>query len=183
VQNNPKAQGHLLQYKGVKRLVEKLRDEYAVRTKVISALGSELSHCPAAVSQFEEVGGWTALRGCVDEVEEGTDCQRRVAFFVANYLAEEELSMRGLEENDFLKAFVRVLQSPDADLREKVRSYTIAQSKMETVQAVTMLVSKKIGTGDEETMQGLRETIPRLRDDSSIDQELVTRLETTIQSL
>ena len=55
--------------------------------------------------------------------------------------------------------------------------------KMKTIQAVNMLVSKKIGTGDEETMRELRETIPRLRDDSSIDQELVTTLENTLRSL
>ena len=59
----------------------------------------------------------------------------------------------------------------------------IKLTKMKTIQAVNMLVSKKIGTGDEETMRELRETIPRLRDDSSIDQELVMTLENTLRSL
>ena len=121
VQNNPKAQGHLLQYKAVKRLVEKLGDVYAVRSKAISALGSQLSHCPAAVKQFAEAGGWSGLRACIRDVEEGTDCQQRVAFFVANYLAEDGAFTNGLEENGFLKGFVQVLQKRDADTREKVR--------------------------------------------------------------
>jgi len=62
-------------------------------------------------------------------------------------------------------------------------SLEINVTKMKTIRAVTMLVSKKIGTGDDETIRELRETIPRLRDDSSIDQELVTTLENTLRSL
>lgn len=119
VQNNPKAQGHLLQYKGVKKLVEKLADEYAVRAKVIYALGSQLSHCPAAVKQFEEARGWKHLQACIEDVDEGTECQRRVAFFVANYLAEEGSSTTELGDG-YLEGFVQVLQKQEADLREKV---------------------------------------------------------------
>jgi len=121
VQNNPKAQGHFLQYRAVKNLVEKLGDEYAVRNKAIYALGSLLTHCPAAVQEFAEAGGWSGLRACIRDVEEGTACQQRVAFFVANYLAEDEALPSGLEENGFLKGFVQVLQKRDADVREKVR--------------------------------------------------------------
>jgi len=183
VQNNPKAQGHLLQYKAVKRLVEKLGDEYAVRSKAIYALGSQLSHCPAAVKQFEEAGGWSRLRACIRDVEEGTECQRRVAFLVANYLAEDGALMSGLEENGFLKGFVQVLQKQEPDVREKVQALEIKVTKMKTIKAVNMLISKNIGTRDKETMRELRETIARLRDDSSIDQELVMTLESTVQSL
>ena len=184
VQNNPKAQGHLLQYKGVKKLVESLGDDYAVRTKVIYALGSELSHCPAAVKQFEEVGGWNLLRVSLEDVEEGTECQRRIAFLVVNYLAEEGVSTEGLQENGYLAAFVRNLSEVETDLREKVpqphRELAVAKGK--TIQAVTMLLEKRVAT-DATTMGKLKELLPVLRNDPSIDQDLVTTLENTIQAL
>jgi hsp70-interacting protein len=124
VQNNSKAQGHLLQYKGVKKLVDKLDDEYSVRSKVLYALGSTLSHFPAGVRQFGEVGGWKKMRECIDADENGTECQRRVAFFIANYLTEEDASTRDIEENGFLKGLVDILgdekYSDDMDLLEKV---------------------------------------------------------------
>src|SRR5436305_3112710 len=63
VQNNPKAQSQLLKYQGIKKLVEKLKDdEYSVRTKILYALGSELTHFPEGMKQFSEAGGWGILR-------------------------------------------------------------------------------------------------------------------------
>jgi hsp70-interacting protein len=124
VQNNSKAQNHLLQYHGVKKLVEKLDDEYQVRTKVLYALGSELSHCPAAMAQFNQAGGWEKLRMQIEDVMEGSECQRRTAFFISNYLAGEDCSTREIEEHRFLNGFVNILEnekhSNDTDLIEKV---------------------------------------------------------------
>lgn len=127
VQNNPKAQGHLLRYKGVKKLVEKLDDEYPVRSKVLYALNGTLNHFPAGVRQFSEVSGWSKLRKCVDGVDDGAECQRRVAFFLTNYLAEDHTSTSSHKEIDelgFLGPFVNILSddkySNDIDLREKV---------------------------------------------------------------
>jgi hsp70-interacting protein len=182
VQNNPKAQGHLLQYKGMKRLVESLGDEYAVRTKVIYALGSELSHCRAAVQQFEEANGWKVLKGTLKDVEEGTECQRRIAFFVANYLADEDASMEGIQENGYLGEFVRILSKVEPDLREKVPPREVAVAKRKIIQAVTMMLKKGV-TADTEVMEELKELIAVLRDDPSIDQDLVATLQNTIQAL
>jgi hsp70-interacting protein len=182
VQNNPKAQGHLLQYKGVKKLVESLGDEYTVRTKVIYALGSELSHCPAAVQQFVEADGWKVLKGALKDVEEGTECQRRIAFFVANYLAEEDASTEGLQGNGYLGAFVKILSKVEVDLREKVPPREVAVAKRKVIQAVTIMLEKGV-TADAEVMEELKELIAVLGDDPSIDQDLVVRLQNTIQAL
>lgn len=126
VQNNPKAQGHLFQYKGIPNLVSKLDDEYSVRTKVLYALGSELNHFPAGVRQFGEAGGWTKLRQCCKDTEEGTECLRRVAFFVSNFLAEEgsQSTLEEIEKLGFLERFVEVLgmerYKEEHDMLEKV---------------------------------------------------------------
>lgn len=56
-------------------------------------------------------------------------------------------------------------------------------SKVKTIQAVNMLVLRKIGTEDVETMLQLKAAMPKLRDDPGVDQELVTSLEHAIQSL
>jgi hsp70-interacting protein len=182
VQNNPKAQGHLLQYRGVKRLVGSLGDEYNVRTKVIYALGSELSNCPAAVKEFGEVDGWKVLRALLKDVDEGTECQRRIAFFVANYLAEEDVSTEGLQENGYLGAFVRILSKAEVDLREKVPSQEEVMTKRKTIQAVTLMLEKGV-MADTEVMEELKETIAVLRHDPSIDQDLVETLQNTIKVL
>jgi hypothetical protein len=124
VQNNAKSQVHLLQYKGVKKLVEKLDDEYPVRTKALYALGSALNHFPDGMKQFSAEDGWKKLRKCIDGVEEGTECQRRVAFFLSNYLAEHGISTTEIEENGFLEGFVEILADDKyaeaSDLIEKV---------------------------------------------------------------
>jgi hypothetical protein len=124
VQNNAKAQAHLLQHKGVEKLVEKLDDEYLVRTKALYALGSELNNFPEGVKQFAEADGWKKLRNCVEGVNEGTECQRRVAFFLSNYLAEEGASTAKIEENNFLQGLVDILgnekYTEESDLLEKV---------------------------------------------------------------
>lgn len=159
VQNNPKAQGHLLQYKGVKRLVESLGDAYTVRTKVIYALGSELSHCPAAVQQFEEADGWTVLKRALEDVKDGTECQRRITFFIVNYLAEDGVSMKGLQENDYLGTFARLLSNVDVELREQVRPQEMAVAEGQIIQAVTMMLEKGVTTYTE-TMAKLKELIP-----------------------
>jgi hypothetical protein len=124
VQNNAKAQAHLLQYKGVEKLVEKLDDEYPVRTKALYALGSELNNFPEGVEQFAQADGWEKLRKCVEGVTQGTECQRRVAFFLSNYLAEDEASTANIEENNFLQGLVNILDdekyTDESDLLEKV---------------------------------------------------------------
>jgi len=183
VQNNPKAQGHLLQYKGVKKLVDKLDDVYSVRTKVLYALGCQLNQCPAAVRQFTEVGGWKKLRACIDKVDEGTECQRRVAFFLSNYLAEGGVQTEGLEDNHFLEGFVNVLEDvKDPDVLEKVRPYD--DYLTQTLQAVNMLVSKRIGTSPE-TNSKLKHLLPKLKSQfpDALDQSQWTSLETSLSSL
>lgn len=184
VQNNPKAQGHLLQYKGVKKLVEKLDDEYSVRTKILYALGSELSHFPAGVRQFNENDGWRKLRKCVDNVAEGTECQRRVAFFIANYLAEEGVETREVEDEGFLDGFVDILgdekNSNESDLLDKVRPDETPLTQ--TVQAVSMLVTKRIGTSNTSTTSKLKQLLPKLNHES-IDQDTLKTLEMSLKSL
>ena len=184
VQNNPKAQGHLLQYKGIKKLVEKLDDEYSVRTKVLYALGSELNHFPAGVRQFSENDGWRKLRKCVEGVEEGTECQRRVAFFIANYLAEEGVKTKEIEEEGFLEGFVDILEdekySNESDLLDKVRPDETPL--IQTVQAASMLVTKRIGTFNESTISRLKQLLPKL-DHESIDQDTLTTLEMSLKAL
>ena len=184
VQNNPKAQGHLLQYKGVKKLVEKLDDEYSVRTKILYALGSVLNHFPAGIRQFAEAGGWGKLRKCVDGAEEGTECQRRVAFFFANYLAEDGVETKEIEEEGFLEGFVDILGSEkyanERDLLDKVRTDRVLL--IQTVQAVSMLVTKRIGTSNPSTISKLKQLLPTLNHDS-IDHETLTTLEMSLKSL
>ena len=183
VQNNPKAQGHLLQYKGVKKLVEKLDDVYSVRTKVLYALGCQLNQSPAAVRQFTELGGWKKLRACIDKVDEGTECQRRIAFFVSNYLAEEGAQTTGMEENGFLQGFVDILETEtDPDLVEKVPPSGNDLTK--TIQAVNMLVSKHVKTSPE-TVAKLRHLLPKLKSQSrdALDQSQWTSLETSLSNL
>jgi hsp70-interacting protein len=187
VQNNPKAQGHLLQYKGVKKLVEKLDDEYSVRTKVLYALGSVLNHFPAGVNQFNEVGGWKKLRKSIDGVEQGVECQRRVAFFIANYLAEEGVSTTEVEENGFLEGFVDILADEkyagEPDLLDKVQS--LRTTLIQTLQAVTMLVTKRVGTSNTQTITKLKQLLPKLKSTQvdSIDQETWTTLEKSFETL
>lgn len=183
VQNNPKAQGHLLQYKGVKKLVEKLDDVYSVRTKVLYALGCQLNQFPAAVTQFTEAGGWKKLKGCIDKVEQGTECQRRVAFFMSNYLAEEDAQTTGIEENGFLEGFVDILENEtDPDVLEKVHSS--GDYLTQTIQAVNILVSKRIGTSPE-TISKLKHLLPKLKSQfpEALDQSQWTSLETSLSSL
>jgi hypothetical protein len=110
VQNNPKAQGHLMQYKGVEKLTEKLDDEYSVRTKVLYALGSQLNQFPEGVKRFSDADGWAKLRKCVDAVDEGTECQRRTAFFMGNYLAEDDIAADAIVKHEFLAGFVDILE-------------------------------------------------------------------------
>jgi hypothetical protein len=129
VQNNPKAQSHLFAFHGVEKLVQRLDDVYPVQTKTLFALGSELSNFPEGVRRFGEVGGWGKLRGVLD-VEEGMECQRRVAFFFTNFLGEMEVleGVRGeIVKNGFLGGFVDVLgrfeiYRQDGFLMEKVWS-------------------------------------------------------------
>lgn len=127
VQNNPKAQLHLYQYQGIKRLIESLKnDVYTVRTKVLYALGSELNNFPKGMEQFSLNEGWKVLRRSIEEVDEGTECQRRVAFFIAHYLGEESCETKEIEENGFLEGFVNVLgdekHAHQVDLLDKVQT-------------------------------------------------------------
>ena len=183
VQNNHKAQGHLLQYKGVKKLVEKLDDVYSVRTKVLYALGCLLNQFPEGVRQFNEVGGWKKLRECMDKVDEGTECQRRVAFFISNYLAEENADTKGIEENDFLKGFVDILQyTKDPDLLEKVLSLENHLTK--TMQSTYMFVSKRTTT-DPDTLSKLKHLLPSIKTQfpEALDGDQWTKLETSLSNL
>jgi hsp70-interacting protein len=185
VQNNPKAQGHLLQYKGVKKLVEKLDDVYSVRTKVLYALGCQLNQFPAGVRQFSEVGGWKKLRTCIDKVDEGTECQRRVAFFLSNYLAEEGIQTTGLEENHFLEGFVNILEKEtDPDLLEKVHPHD-NDHLTQTIQAVNLLVTKRIDTTSPQTLSKLTHLLPQLKSQSpeALDNSQWTTLENSLSSL
>ena len=164
--------------------MEKLDDEYSVRTKTLYALGSELNHFPAGIRQFSENDGWKKLRKCVEGVEEGTECQRRVAFFIANYLAEEGVATKEIEEEGFLDGFVDILEdkrySNESDLLDKVRPDETLLSQ--TVQAVSMLVTKRIGTSNASTISKLKQLLPTLNHES-IDQEMLTTLETSLESL
>lgn len=124
VQNNPKAQRHLLQYKGIKRLIEKLGDEYPVRAKALYALSCALAHFPDGVKQFNEANGWKALRDSMEGVDEGVECQRRVAFFISNHLAEDDPCTKEIDEHGFLEGMVKILNderyASEDDLLEKV---------------------------------------------------------------
>ena len=131
VQNNPKAQDHLLRHQGIQSLVLRLQqDEYSVRTKTLYALGSALNHFPRGVKVFGEVRGWDGFRACCEDVEQGTECVRRVAFFVSNFLAEEGAqedtgAVGEIERVGFLERFVEILgaekYNAEHDVLEKVR--------------------------------------------------------------
>jgi hsp70-interacting protein len=187
VQNNPKAQGHLLHYKGVRKLVEKLEDEYSVRTKVLYALGSELNNFPAGVKQFREYDGWKKMRRCVDGVSEGIECQRRAAFFLANYLAEDGVSTEEIEGNGFLQGFLDILgdekYTSQPDLIDKVRVFRM--TLIQTLQAVTMLITKRIDISDKQSITKLRNILPILKSKhhESIDQETWKTLEKSLDTL
>jgi len=189
VQNNPKAQGHLFQYKGLKRLVDKLDDEYSVRSKVLYALGSQLHHFPAGVRQFSEAGGWEKLRKCVDRVAEGIECQRRVAFFVSNYLADDNVATQGIEDNRFLEAFVDILGNnrcaEDPDLQEKVSSREHLVLTVKALQATSMMVSRDLGTSDKESLTKLKQLLPSLKakHPESLDQSQWTAFENSLDTL
>jgi hypothetical protein len=151
VQNNIKAQTHLHQYNGVKRLVDRLDDEYPVRSKALYALGSQLHHFPPAAKQFEEAGGWEKLKRCLDDVDEGTECQRRVAFFLASYLADEGVDISKIQEHGFLDRLIGILRrSDETDLRERA------------LQAVQTLVHRT--DGNDETKAQLKGMLPGLRE-------------------
>lgn len=64
------------------------------------------------------------MRECIDPVEEGTECQRRIAFFLTHHLAEEDVPVEEIEEHRFLEGFVNILgddrYSEETDLLEKV---------------------------------------------------------------
>lgn len=187
VQNNPKAQGHLFQYKGIMKLLEKLNDEYSVRTKVLYALGSALGHFPAGVRQFNEAKGWEELRRCVDSVDDGTECQKRVAFFLANYLAEEGVSTKEINELGFLEGFVDILEdekfSNEVDLLDKVPSSKTLLNQ--TLQAIAMLVTKRIGTSNIQTITKLKHLLPTIksRHFGAMDQDHWTMLESSLENL
>jgi len=189
VQNNPKAQGHFFQYKGLKRLVDKLDDEYPVRSKVLYALGSQLHHFPAGVRQFNEAGGWEKLRKCVDPVDEGIECQRRTAFFVSNYLADENVATQGLEDNKFLEGFVDILgnerYTEQPDLQEKVQSRERVVLTIKALQAASMMVSRDLGTSDKESLTKLKQLLPSLKEKhpESLDQSQWTSLENSLDTL
>lgn len=176
VQNNSKAQTQLHQYKGVKRLVDRLDDEYSVRTKVVYALGSQLHHFPPAARQFEEAGGWQKLRKCLEDSKEGTECQRRVAFFLANYLADEGVDPEKIQEQGFLERLIEILRdeqyNEETDLRERV------------LQAVQMLLSRTTGP-KEETQAQLKGMLPGLKEQhpDALDHEQWGNLENSLQSL
>jgi hypothetical protein len=152
---------------GIKKLISRLDDEYSVRTKVLYALGSELNHFPAGTRQFTENGGWNKFRKCCDDTEEGTECLRRVAFFISNFLAEEghNRDLEEIQRNGFFARFVQVLGEErdlgEGDLLEKV------------LQAVGMMVKRGVGKEDREScgkmkglLAGLKERFPEALDES-----------------
>jgi hypothetical protein len=112
----------------VEKLVDRLDDEYSVRAKVLYGLGSELNQFPDGIKRFGEVG-WTKLRRCIGKANEGTECQRRVAFFMTNYLAEEDVAVDEIIKNDFFGGFVEILGNEayveDYNLLEKVPLETL----------------------------------------------------------
>ena len=95
-----------------------------MKSKRLYALGSVLNNFPKGVKEFRESKGWEGMRACVDPMKEGVECQKRVAFFISNYLAEEDVDTEGIQENGFLDGFVLILgdekYSHKTDLLEKV---------------------------------------------------------------
>ena len=170
--------------------MEKLNDEYSVRTKVLYGLGGALAHFPDGIRQFNEAGGWNKLRNCVDDVDEGYECQRRVAFFLAHYLAEDGVqSTKEIEENMFMEGFVNIIEnenhSNEADLLEKVPERSLRIRLIQMIQVVSMLVTKRIGTSNQVTMTKLKNLLPFLksRHPDSLDQASWETLENTLKSL
>jgi len=160
VQNNPKAQNHLLRYKGIEKLVAKLDDEYSVRTKVLYALGSELNHFPEGMARFRGAGGWGKLRRCVEGVDEGTECQRRVAFFLANHLAEEGGGVEGVAEQEFLKGFAEILRD---------EKYIDKTDVVDTVRSLETGLMTDAGCG--ENVGGEEDRHRRQRDSGAIERD------------
>lgn len=111
-----------------------------------------MHHFPPAARQFEEVGGWGKLRGCLEDVDEGSELQRRVAFFLANYLADEGVDAAKIQEHGFLERFIEILKrsKDEADLRERV------------LQAVHMLMRRTNAT--EEHKADLKGMLPGLKE-------------------
>jgi hypothetical protein len=126
VHNNPKSQQHFLHHKGLPKLVAALDDSaQSIRLKVIYALSGELAHNPPAVAEFNKLGGWNEFRKLISVDEDIIRCERRIAFFIANYLAEEDAVTKELEELGFLRGFADVLademrESNVPDVMEKV---------------------------------------------------------------
>jgi hsp70-interacting protein len=125
VQNNPKAQLHLHNYRGEKLLLEHLSDTVGVRNKILYAVSGQIAHFESARKRFLELDGWGQVRACLD-LNDGTEGFRRVAFFVTNYLAEEGTHVSDVESHSFLRRFVEILADgryvEEQNMREKVIS-------------------------------------------------------------
>ncbi|PWN38944.1 Fes1-domain-containing protein, partial [Ceraceosorus guamensis] len=88
IQNNDKAQMALLSHKPLQAILDSLStsEAEAIRSKAAYALSALLKHNPPAVVAFDELDGWQALRGALEDPS--IAIRRKVVFLINTLLLQ-----------------------------------------------------------------------------------------------
>ncbi|EPQ31402.1 uncharacterized protein PFL1_00737 [Pseudozyma flocculosa PF-1] len=88
VQNNDKGQVAILAFSPLAPLLDLLRsDDTQTRSKAMYALSGLLKHNPAAVKQFQDMDGWSRLRGAL--LDPNITLRRKTAFLINTLLFQD----------------------------------------------------------------------------------------------
>jgi len=167
VQNNPKSQVAFLNNNGLEPLLSLLRnpsENKEVRAKAQYALSGLIKHCPEAIEQFRNKGGFDVLAEIVKNAEDSSTL-RKTIFLYNSLMLENAALAKLLVDQDIPAALANVLtkaiDEDDEDLAEKTlrAAYTLIEQTSifvppklasETIRARDKFGADSLGLSNEE---------------------------------